>query len=139
MLILHKLQPNKLHLQNLHVFSEHLDQLSIHSPNATSTILTSSYNYLKGNLVINGKISKKASNWIFQLITRKRFIDTFSVLEIQAERKKKHCQMMQREQSMTTYRIRNIAIPYPRIMPKKCEFWYNFNTVLTGWLIDKTW
>ena len=138
MLILHKLQPNKLHLPNLHVFFEHLDQLSIHTPNATSTILTSSYNYLKGNLVINGKISKKASNWIFQLITRKRFIDTFSVLE-------KHCQMKEsrlqkeREQSMITYRIRNIAIPYPRIMPKKCEFWYNFNTVLTGWLIDKTW
>jgi len=51
--------------------------------------------------------------------------------------KESHLQK-EREQSMITYRIRNIAIPYPRTMPKKCEFWYNLNTVLTGWLIDKT-
>jgi hypothetical protein len=36
-----------------------------------------------------------------------------------------------------TYGFRNIAIPYPSTMPKKCEFWYNLNIGLSGFLVDK--
>lgn len=37
-----------------------------------------------------------------------------------------------------TYRIRNIAVPYPSTMAKKCEFWYNFSIVVTGCMIGET-